>query len=284
MTVRNEAPFLRQSIESLLAQDFEDFELLISDNASQDATQAICAESMKRDKRIHYYRNDRDLGQVGNFNSVFHRSVGKYFMWASGNDLWDPTFLSKCRAILDQDREVVISYPLVTLIDLQGTLLLPVQSRLDTRGLDQLTRFNHVIWFIGSLPIYGLMRSAALRQTRLMRDTLIAPDKVLLAEMALLGSFALVGENLFFWRVHNPCLDVKRESRRDFLKGQFRRLLDTRRAKIRFPYWRYVCEMLNAVNIVETTRKEKIELYLSALFHSFLKNKGYLIRDLFLRF
>ena len=53
------------AIESILAQTFTDLELIISDNASTDATPAICAGYAARDSRVRYHRHERDLGAAG---------------------------------------------------------------------------------------------------------------------------------------------------------------------------------------------------------------------------
>ena len=54
MAIYNEGKFLREPVDSLLAQDFSDFELIISDNASEDATQGISLEYVARDPRVRY--------------------------------------------------------------------------------------------------------------------------------------------------------------------------------------------------------------------------------------
>jgi len=77
LPVYNRERFLRETLESLLAQTFEDFELIISDNASTDGTQAICREYTSKDPRIRYYRNDQNRGASWNYNHVFELSVGE---------------------------------------------------------------------------------------------------------------------------------------------------------------------------------------------------------------
>src|SRR2546421_5586268 len=67
MPVYNGAQFISQSLDSLLKQTFSDFEIIICDNASEDATQAICREYARRDSRIRYYRNPANLGAGWNY-------------------------------------------------------------------------------------------------------------------------------------------------------------------------------------------------------------------------
>lgn len=65
LPVYNGERHIRQALDSLLAQNYGDFELIISDNASTDETQQICLEYAARDERIRYYRNERDMGGAG---------------------------------------------------------------------------------------------------------------------------------------------------------------------------------------------------------------------------
>ena len=106
MPVYNGEKFIRQSLDSLLAQDFEDFELIISDNASEDRTKDICLEYSDRDQRIKYYRNNSNIGVDLNFNRVFELSKSRYFTWASSDDMRHPLFLSACLDVLESNPEV----------------------------------------------------------------------------------------------------------------------------------------------------------------------------------
>src|SRR5690349_812781 len=86
LPVYNGEKYLLNAIGSLLKQDFEDFELVISDNASTDKTEAMCHEFAAKDKRIRYHRNETNIGATGNYNRVFRLSNGEFFRWASHDD------------------------------------------------------------------------------------------------------------------------------------------------------------------------------------------------------
>ena len=96
MPVYNGEEFLERALDSLLAQSFSDFELIISDNASQDKTQEICLRYAARDPRVKYYRNETNIGAAENFNRVFALSSGEYFKWAGHDDSWTPDYLERC--------------------------------------------------------------------------------------------------------------------------------------------------------------------------------------------
>ena len=118
--VYNGERYLEVAIVSVLNQTYQDFELIISDNASSDHTREICMEYAKQDPRIRYYRNDKNLGAAPNYNRVFQLSDAEYFKWADYDDLIAPDFLSKCIRILDQNPSVVLCYPRAMIIDENG--------------------------------------------------------------------------------------------------------------------------------------------------------------------
>ena len=93
MPVYNGEAFIREALDSLLAQTFTDFELIISDNASTDGTEAICREYAAKDERIRYLRQAENRGAPANFQCVLDEAVGEYFMWAAADDWWEKTFI-----------------------------------------------------------------------------------------------------------------------------------------------------------------------------------------------
>src|SRR3989442_12666378 len=80
LPVYNGDKYLRLALDSLLAQDYENFELIICDNASEDVSADICAQYARQDPRIRFHRNKTNIGAARNFNRVFQLSSGKYFM------------------------------------------------------------------------------------------------------------------------------------------------------------------------------------------------------------
>lgn len=107
MPVYNNEKFIRNAIESILSQTFEDFELIISDNASTDSTAKICHEYANIDKRIRLIRQIQNMGSIWNFNFVLQESKSEYFMWAASDDYWHPTFIKKNIEILESNRTLV---------------------------------------------------------------------------------------------------------------------------------------------------------------------------------
>ena len=92
----NSSRFIREAVESLRSQTFTDWTMLISDDASTDETEFICKEYAKKDPRITYYRQPKNIGQFDNFKFVLDKAKGEYFMWAGHDDLWDKDFIKVC--------------------------------------------------------------------------------------------------------------------------------------------------------------------------------------------
>jgi len=96
MTAYNAEKFLDKAVDSLCEQSYKDWELLISDDASTDKTQKICEEYVKKDQRIKYFRQSKNIGQFDNFKFVLDKACGEYFMWAGHDDLWNKEFINTC--------------------------------------------------------------------------------------------------------------------------------------------------------------------------------------------
>src|SRR6266576_1044088 len=92
----NRAPGLKRAIESVLGQDYSNFELIISDNASTDETQRVCEECCARDQRIQYIRQPRNAGARANFLEVLRLARAEYFMWLADDDWLESSYLSCC--------------------------------------------------------------------------------------------------------------------------------------------------------------------------------------------
>lgn len=96
----NRSEYLKQSIASVLAQTYTEFDLLISDNASTDNTQDV-VDSF-RDPRIHYFRHQENCGLSGNYRFVLTHPKTEFIAYLSDDDLYTPEMLATAIGILDQ--------------------------------------------------------------------------------------------------------------------------------------------------------------------------------------
>lgn len=160
MPVYNGEPFIREALDSLLAQTFPDFELIISDNASTDGTEAICWEYAAKDKRIRYVRQVENSGPVANFQFVLDEALGGYFMWAAADDVWDRQWIAALLPVVRSCQCLV--YGRVATIDGDGQRIPhPANDRsFDFQGPRLIRRMWYSLLppFQGKAnPIYGLM-------------------------------------------------------------------------------------------------------------------------------
>jgi glycosyltransferase involved in cell wall biosynthesis len=191
-------PYLRQLLDSLLAQDIQNIEVVISDNDSDNGTQKICEEYASRDPRVQYHRNPKNIGQVDNFNKVLELAQGKYFRWIGSDDWLEPDYARRCVEVLEaEDKKNFIG--VTTYYDFNFNDGQRYYREYQGEHLDSplpYVRFERMVWFMtadfGFIdPIYTMMRREALLKTRLLQH-IPSMDQVLAVELSLLGSFAHV--------------------------------------------------------------------------------------------
>lgn len=260
LPVFNGEPYLAAAIESVLAQTFTDFELVISDNASTDATAAICQKYAAQDQRIRYYRSAQNLGAAWNFNHVFIMAAGTYFKWIAADDVISPEFLAACVAILDEDPTVVISYPKTSIIDANGDIIDQYDLKLATDSPDPRVRFHDLLIGHKCFEVFGLIRSAALRQTPIMGNYGHA-DGVLLSRLSLMGRFQEIPAFLFQARKHAQqsmnVYNVYTSHHPNY--HAYTAWFDPKKAeRIILPTWRITFEYLDAIYKSAVTWREKM--------------------------
>jgi len=198
--VYNGERFLPRALDSLLGQTLADLELIISDNASTDRTQAIGEDYQRRDRRVRYVRQAVNIGAPRNWNAVVHEARGVYFKWASASDYVAPAMLATCVAAMQADPGIVLCQGLTQLVDeheqpieVYGRDMVFDQPRASDRFLQvsQLLALNNAQC--------GVIRLDALRRTGLDRRY-PSGDMALMAELALHGRFHLVPEVMLYRR------------------------------------------------------------------------------------
>ena len=187
----------------MLAQDFDDLELVISDNASIDRTEEICTDYASKDKRIRYSRNAENIGSAPNYNRTFHLASGEYFKWLAHDDVCRRGFADRClEAMRSAPSRVTLVYPQVDLIDDVGNVFARVPREPENISQQPCRRLAHVLRNVGyAYPLWGLIRASHLKRTRLLSAG-AQNDYVLLAELALQGEFWELPDALLELRMH----------------------------------------------------------------------------------
>jgi len=270
MPLYNEEKFIQEAIESILDQDYKNFELIISDNGSTDRTKEICLDYANKDSRIRFYSREKMTDAITNFNFVASIAKGDFFMWASGHDIRDPTFISRCLTTFKKSTSIVLCYSDAIWIDSNGHTIGHEQSDIDTVGMDKIHRLNKVFWNLGyAYPIYGLFRKDVLK-TVLPSQKVLGSDILLLNELSVIGEFTRIPESLFYIRKLSDCGDWH---------AYFQKSLNIKlnRKKAIGLFLEFIIKNYQTVKKHAISPKEKLMMIKIILFGSIIKYHGILI-------
>lgn len=163
LPVYNGEPHIRKALDTLLAQDYENLEIIISDNASTDATAELCRQAGAHRANVVYSRNAKNLGPLKNWLMVLERAQGEYFMWAAHDDYWSPNFVSALTARLESHPEAVLSTPTTIYVNVdEGQSIKP--STPPARGESAIGNLKLLFDENCAGWMYGLYRTDWLRE------------------------------------------------------------------------------------------------------------------------
>ena len=253
LAVYNGEKYLAQAIDSILAQTYKDFELILSDNASTDGTAEICRRYAAQDARIRYYRNKTNIGGANNENQTFRLSRGKYFRWAAHDDMLAPTLLEKCVEVMDGDPSIVLCHTAIVEIDENGNTI-KITSRDNGSSSKPYERFQRIASSRDFCEeTYGLIRSDIMSKTRLQLNY-TASDRTLLCELSLYGRFHQIDEPLFYKRFHPGNVYLDWRSRMAWFDSTFK-------GKIVFPFWMQFFDYFVTIHRVRLSWTDKARCY-----------------------
>jgi glycosyltransferase involved in cell wall biosynthesis len=206
LPVYNGQRYLSKALDSLLNQEFEDFELIISDNGSDDRTEAICRDAAARDSRVRYLRSNDNRGATWNFRRVLEAASGEFFKYAAYDDECYPAMLRKCMEVIRADSSVSLVYARSEVIDENSAVVPPDCSprwdSIATTADSASIRLWRVLWWVlHGQAHYGVIRASFLRRIRPFGS--VAGDWVALAQLAMLGKIIEIPEVLFRLRRHS---------------------------------------------------------------------------------
>jgi glycosyltransferase involved in cell wall biosynthesis len=209
LPVYNGENYLAESLEALLGQSYEDFELIISDNASTDGTAEICRRYGKQDSRIRYIRQPRNIGLAPNRNFIVGEVRGELFKEASHDDLYARDLLKRCIDALDEFPRVVLAHSWTAAIDGVGNVTQALDYPLATDSLRAPERFQSMLFgsggndngIIRADDEYGVIRTEVLRRVAPLNSYYHA-DRTIMAGIVLHGPFHQTPDWLYFRRDH----------------------------------------------------------------------------------
>lgn len=257
MPVYNGALTIAQSLDSLLSQSFEDFELIISDNASTDDSVHIVKSYCQRDSRVRLIQQPRNVGANGNFSAVANAARGEYFKWATCSDLCHPDFLSHCVALLDARPDVVVAAPVTGLFENHPNESGPYAGDIEVLDDSPAKRFQELIESIKlNNAMNGLIRTKALKARHPVMDHYMRADIVMMSCLALQGKLALAQGAIFLRRMDprtaTILMDSEDDIRHHYPSPDFRSQL---------PTWHLFKGWVQAVHQTPVPAAEKRQAY-----------------------
>jgi len=254
LPVYNEEKFIRETLDSVINQDYKNIEILISDNASTDLTNSICLEYAEKDSRIKYHRHQENIGATNNFFHLANIARGNYFIWMSGHDKWSTNLLSECVKVLNQTPGATVAYGTPVWIGQSGENLTKFTGWYDTRGCNAVVRFFMIFW--GSMnPVLGVIRREDLPDFNNRKYNFVGNDLVLLAELALKGEFIHAMDAVFYRRQNRP--PEKYQEKLNRYKGKDTRIAATLFTK-HLPLAKLPCNLLRTVVQSDISLLDKI--------------------------
>ena len=234
LIVYNGEEFIANAIESLIRQTYKNFEVIISDNHSNDKTEEICKKFCKFDNRLKYIKQEYNKGMLENHNFVLEKANGDYFIWMSHDDIFQPEFFSTCLKEFQKDKKLTSVFTSFCFIDiknnvLKSNVLLDFESNTICGQL-------HKYWNISSLPLqespiwasrdvmmYSLTKTNIIKNKFKLKNWSWPSNKVVTCHAHLIANFFLAsgkfkcvkGYDLFYKRLKKPSLNKVQSS---FLK------------------------------------------------------------------
>ena len=203
---------LPRALDSLLAQDYDNFEIVISDNASTDNTRRICEEYAARDARTKLSVNNSNIGIIANFESVLEKATGKYFMWAAHDDLWSKSFVGSMVEELENNSEASVAMSAVERLHENGGAHDVVRFE-GAANPNSITAFQLAMALAHGSPhhyfIYGLFRRDFLRRAFKNFPTVIASDRLLMIQIAMSTRFRYVDQVLYTRLINEEPIAVR---------------------------------------------------------------------------
>ncbi len=260
LPVYNGGRYLADSLDALLGQSYEDFELIISDNASTDDTAEICRHYESQDARVRYCRQVQNIGLSPNHNFVVEAARGEFFKWASYDDLYARDLLERCVEALDERPDVVLAHSWTAHIDPSDAVFAAPVYPLATNATSAPERFRSTLFGSGGDDIYGVVRMRVLQRVMPLNSYHHA-EHTIVAALSLYGPFHQVPEWLYFRRDHPQQAERAYAAMRARCTNMDRRRADRLRHPLARLYAEYLWGYVTAVQRAPLTSVERRACY-----------------------
>lgn len=202
----NRVGSLRRAAESVLAQDYPNLELIISDNASTDETRELCEELCRLDDRVRYVRQTSNRGATANFHEVLDRSRGKFFMWLSDDDWLDRSYVTVCVRKLIEEADCALVGGRVIYCETAKTVFEETpMNLLSPHPSERVYAYYRRVGPNGTF--YGVMRRDQL--IRVPLQDALGGDWLVIASVAFLGKIRTLDEVAVYRSFDGASRDIR---------------------------------------------------------------------------
>lgn len=250
LPVYNGERFLEETIECILGQTHRELELIISDNASTDATPEICRRFAELDDRVRYVRAETNQGLAWNFGRVVELATGPYFKWATHDDLFSGDFIERAVEGLEANPRCVLSFSDAQLIDADGAVIEKVTDLAPMDVDDPILRLRTLLL---RAPVrwmwqLGVIRTEVLRSFPPYGGYAVS-DSIVVERLALRGPFHRIPEVLFSFRLHETQSEAvfRDENKKMDHRTHAAFVNPELRGRMVFPMWRLLREHFSSL-------------------------------------
>lgn len=196
----NAALFIRETLESALAHDYPNLEIIVSDDASTDDTPKIVAGY--ESKGVHLIRQEKNLGMTGNMNAVIRASQGQYAVKLDADDILEPGYVSSLVPVMEAHPRIAFAYSACRLINKDGKFLgyeRSIHGSFIRTGLEEWPRYIY-----GPRAVHILMlRRSAFEEVGGYNASFHSQDWKLERDLLLIGDVYYNDQILAHYRCHS---------------------------------------------------------------------------------
>jgi glycosyltransferase involved in cell wall biosynthesis len=217
MTVYNREKYIKRAIESVLASDYSDYELIILDDNSSDDSYNIAIEYEKIDDRVRVYRNQNNLGQFPNRNKIVEYARGKYIKYLDSDDIIYPHGLRVMVKALDDYPEAGLA---TCNVEGQPNQPYPIFLNVHDTYKKQFVEKGDGVLDLG--PSAMIFRKNVFEEVNgFDEDNFVGNDTKILYDIARQHPVVLLPPALYWWRSHEGQAFVSGKTSYEYVQGMY---------------------------------------------------------------
>lgn len=183
-------------ISLLLDQDYENIEILCSDNCSTDNSRGLIQDLILKNKNIRLISSESNNGALANINALFTNAQGKYMLLASLDDSWSRDFITNAVKAMEISPDASLCIPRVSMcLGPQKTVVYSIRLKDDFFSGNTIRRFWRSLSSFPSAGWYGLYRVSEVRRIGLI-PICFAGDLIFLQKLSLVSKFIYSGNSI----------------------------------------------------------------------------------------